>query len=229
MKKLSLAFVSVVSMLAVGACKKGAENATAGSGSAAGSATTTGSATTGSPAAATSSFDPKAIVAKVATFKDQMCACKDKGCAEKVNADYSAWGKEMTRKMLADGNPPKPDDATVKQVTDIAKDYAACMTTATGAAGAEIGSGSAAAPVEAAGPGGDPVVKEGLAKMSEYADKMCACTDKACTDKVGAELVAWGKEMESKHPATPKPSADEQKKMQDFAMKYGNCMMKITK
>jgi len=35
-------------------------------------------------------------------WKDKMCACKDKDCAEKVEKDFDAWNKEMKAKFKDD-------------------------------------------------------------------------------------------------------------------------------
>lgn len=35
-------------------------------------------------------------MAKMAAFKDQMCACKDTACAKRVSADMAAWSKSQS-------------------------------------------------------------------------------------------------------------------------------------
>ncbi|HEY4057593.1 MAG TPA: hypothetical protein VGM39_13335 [Kofleriaceae bacterium] len=227
MNKLSVVLLCVGAL----ACKKGADGAVAsGSGSAgSGSAASGGSGSAVGSAAATPN-DPKIVVAQVTEFKDKMCACKDPACATKVNDAYSKWGTDISQKMLSDPNPPKTDEATAKQMTEVAMAYGDCMTKAYGAGGAEagsadVGSGAVAPKV---GPGGDPLVAEAIKEMSLVADKMCACKDKACGDTVNDELTKWGEEtMKKTAGRVPTPSADEQKKISDAATKFGECMVKL--
>ena len=61
MKNLTIAFIATASLFAVGACKK------KGGG------------------------DAGEAVAKMTEFKDQMCACKDKACADKVKEEFMGW------------------------------------------------------------------------------------------------------------------------------------------
>jgi hypothetical protein len=65
------------------------------------------------------------LVATFRAFTDQMCACKDKACADKVQDDFTKWGTEMSKKMDRD---ERPDDETMKQLTDMMSRYADCMT-----------------------------------------------------------------------------------------------------
>ena len=64
---------------------------------------------------------------KIEGFSKSMCECKDKGCADKVNDEYTKWGTEMAKTA-------KPEDAksvdaeTTKKMTDAATKYTECYT-----------------------------------------------------------------------------------------------------
>jgi hypothetical protein len=65
--------------------------------------------------------------AKMKTFKDRMCACdSDKdpsGCADKVDADFQTWSMKVADKY----KDKKPDEAEMKDLAEIAKDYMDCQ------------------------------------------------------------------------------------------------------
>ena len=70
-----------------------------------------------------------------------------------------------------------------------------------------------------------------MAKMTEFQKQMCACTDKACADKVNEAYMKWGQDMakeagENKEP--PKMSEEDMKKNADVAKAYAECMMKAS-
>jgi hypothetical protein len=56
-------------------------------------------------------------------FADAMCACKDMECANGVNDKMTKWSEEQTKK---EGRAPKFDDATMKQMTDVATRLGEC-------------------------------------------------------------------------------------------------------
>lgn len=64
--------------------------------------------------------DADAAYAKLSAFKDQMCACTDKSCVEKVQDDMMKWGDEQAKKMgdkkpaMSDADQKKFGDATMK-------------------------------------------------------------------------------------------------------------------
>ncbi len=63
-------------------------------------------------------------------------------------------------------------------------------------------------------------VDEAVGKMKKFADDMCACKDKACAEKVTAEMVKYGEEMAKKHEGKAEPAVnDAQKKEMEEAMK----------
>jgi len=69
--------------------------------------------------------------------------------------------------------------------------------------------------------GGDSDV---VAKMSEFKDRVCACKDKACTDAVQADLVAWSQEQ-AKNPPKPVTVDDATtKKLGEITDGYTKCL-----
>ena len=58
-------------------------------------------------------------------FTKQMCACKDKACADAVNDKLQAWGNAMSNKPDLDN--AKPTDEQAQQASDIIQRYSACM------------------------------------------------------------------------------------------------------
>ena len=123
MKNLSIAFLAAASLFTVGACKK------KGGG------------------------DAGEAMAKMSEFKDQMCACKDKACADKVTEAYTKWGTDMASKAGANKD-MKPDPEMAKKMGEVTQAYTECATKAMMAgAGDMAGSGSAMAGSDMAGSG----------------------------------------------------------------------------
>jgi hypothetical protein len=60
-------------------------------------------------------------------FKDKMCACKDKDCAEKVEKDYREWTKSLMEKFDKDSKPSEDQD---KKGKELDKAYRDCKRTA---------------------------------------------------------------------------------------------------
>ena len=85
-----------------------------------------------------------------------MCECKDKACADKVQADMTKWSEEMAKK--GGDKDAKPDEATMKKMSEASSKYADCMTKAMSAGAAGDTAGSAAPAGDTAGsaaPAGD--------------------------------------------------------------------------
>jgi hypothetical protein len=177
MKNLTIAFLATASIFAVGACKK------KGGG------------------------DAGEAVAKMTEFKDEMCKCKDKACADKVQESMTKWSTEMAAKAGDKKEPAKADEATMKKMTEVGQQYGECMTKAM-SAGAETppaGSGSdTAAP---AGSGSDTAAapaggggSTGIPECDEYKaaiDKLASCeaipeaTRKTMKDAFDQASGAW--------------------------------------
>lgn len=59
------------------------------------------------------------IIAEFEVIKNDMCACRDKTCAEQINKDFEAWLKRHAR--------AKGSKAEQEQAKKIAEDYTRCM------------------------------------------------------------------------------------------------------
>jgi len=66
------------------------------------------------------------VTAKMEGFQKAMCECKDKVCADKVNADMTTWGTAMAKG--ATGKEEKPDPEMAKKSADVMTKYTECMT-----------------------------------------------------------------------------------------------------
>ncbi len=71
-------------------------------------------------------------------------------------------------------------------------------------------------------------VDDAVAKMKKFADDMCACKDKACAEKVTAEMVKYGEEMSKKQGGKAEPAMSEAqtKELAESSKKMGECMTK---
>jgi len=67
-----------------------------------------------------------ALVAKMDDFSKQMCRCKDKACADKVNEALTTWGTNLAKDPALKSSKPSPDLA--KKSADIMTRYTECMT-----------------------------------------------------------------------------------------------------
>ena len=62
------------------------------------------------------------IVANMSAFKDQMCMCKDKACADHVQDDMMKWASAMAKDTKAD----KINEDDTKRVTELATQFSDC-------------------------------------------------------------------------------------------------------
>lgn len=70
-------------------------------------------------------------------------------------------------------------------------------------------------------------VDEAIGKMKKFSDDMCACKDKACAEKVTAEMTKYGEEAAKKDAAkATTPTEAQAKEMVDSSKKMGECMAK---
>jgi hypothetical protein len=71
----------------------------------------------------------RATLARFEVFADDMCRCKDKPCADKVQESMTVWATEMAKEA---GNKAdeRPSEETMKKMTDLGQRYAECMTKA---------------------------------------------------------------------------------------------------
>lgn len=71
--------------------------------------------------------DVDEAIAKMSTFADEMCRCKDKACANAVTATMVAFGEEMQKKH--EGQPePAVSDTQKRTMEDSMKRLTECMT-----------------------------------------------------------------------------------------------------
>ncbi len=64
---------------------------------------------------------------------------------------------------------------------------------------------------------------EVLGRMNDLTAQMCACNDKACADKVQADMTAWSSEMAA---ASSKMGSESMRRMSLMGRAYGTCMTK---
>lgn len=69
---------------------------------------------------------------------------------------------------------------------------------------------------------------DAIAKQTEFRDKMCACKDRACTEKVTEELTRWGQEQaKASGDKAIKMSDDDMKKSAAVSGEMSACMTKV--
>lgn len=86
------------------------------------------------------------VVKEFEKIKDDMCECKDKECAEKVNKDFEEWLKKNEKAKGSKGQQEK--------AKKVAEEYTKCMMTAM-AGGAAAPGGDEAAPTPTPAPEGE--------------------------------------------------------------------------
>jgi hypothetical protein len=97
-------------------------------------------------------------IAKMAEFKDKMCACKDKACTEKVSEDMTKWSQEAAKAGGDKEAKVTEDDA--KKMAVVTEEMTKCMTKimteAAGAMGGTPPAGGAAGGTPPAGGAAEP-------------------------------------------------------------------------
>jgi hypothetical protein len=68
------------------------------------------------------------MMAKMTAFKDDMCKCADKACAEKVTADMTKWSADMAKE--AGDKPVVPSEEDMKKMQPVSEEMTKCMTKA---------------------------------------------------------------------------------------------------
>lgn len=92
----------------------------------------------------------KEAMTKMEGFKTAMCACKDKGCAEKVDKDMKSYSDSMKGKGEKDAKMSADDE---KKMMQMVADYSKCQQTAMGPEmGAPPAGGEGAPPAGGAAP-----------------------------------------------------------------------------
>jgi hypothetical protein len=75
--------------------------------------------------AASGAAQAEMVVGDMVKFKDRMCACKDKACADGVTSDMQKWGVEQAKNT---GEAPTPE--TTKKLGELADALTDCQTKA---------------------------------------------------------------------------------------------------
>jgi hypothetical protein len=146
-------------------------------------------------------------ISEMGGFRDQMCKCTDKECADKVHADYEKAGEKYK-----DAFGEQVSKEKMEAMEKVEKEYRDCRN---------------------AKKGGTGEVEEAIVTMVQMTDKMCACADKPCAEKVNDEYTKWGQEMMEKRTlkqkqgqATETATGDNAKKIADTMKRYSECMDK---
>jgi len=66
--------------------------------------------------------DSAFVLARLADYRDRMCACRDVPCAESVQADLSRWSAALGDKGA------DPTRAQATQLAELATAYGTCLT-----------------------------------------------------------------------------------------------------
>lgn len=144
-------------------------------------------------------------------FRDKMCACKDKSgdrairqsCADDVEKSVKDWEKSMKDKF---GKDDKPPDKLIERGDKAEKELRDCKK--------EIAKGADALKMQAT-----------MDQMVKFKDDMCKCADKACADKVMADMSKWGDEQ-AKNMGDFRPSDDDMKRMEELTKQLTDCSAK---
>ncbi|HSK03787.1 MAG TPA: hypothetical protein VK932_21185 [Kofleriaceae bacterium] len=160
-----------------------------------------------------------AIGAKLRAYKDQMCACKDAACAEKVQADAKAWGKTVEQEA-------KELSKEQRQALDeIDEEMKACRRKLRD--GDPVGDAGDAGDADGDA-GGDVAAREVLAKLEAYKAKMCACADLGCAARVQQDMASWYAVAASRL-AAMKASPEEERRAEELMKVYAECAEKLAK
>jgi len=185
-------------------------------------------------------------MAKMSEFADEMCKCKDKPCADKVQESMTKWATDMAAKAPKNQATEVPSEADKDKMRETSTKMAKCMTAAMGAG--DPGGGSAAVAGEPQGTDKPAEVKPaagaGFASDADYEAKGFAAFDKMMAifaaagtdcDKLAADMTTFiteNKEMmeaadayEAAHPDAKKAlDAKMQAKMKEGEGKMGAAM-----
>jgi hypothetical protein len=63
-------------------------------------------------------------LSKLEGFKNQICACKDKACAEKVSEEMTKWGEEFQK----NNKDKEPSKEQMEKAAKITEELGECMT-----------------------------------------------------------------------------------------------------
>jgi hypothetical protein len=63
--------------------------------------------------------------------------------------------------------------------------------------------------------------------MTAFTDRMCACADTACAQKVNEDMTAWASRMAEDTKQPVQISEDEQKRYTEIGVRMGECMQQV--
>lgn len=104
-----------------------------------------------------------ALVKELTAIKDQVCACKDAACAQKLKEEFKASPRR--KKIKKEVKALAPEDR--EKVDKVEDEIKACERKLD--------------------------VADAIGAMEQFKSKMCACTDRVCVDKVTQEMIVWSK------------------------------------
>ena len=76
----------------------------------------------GLAAGCTKPTSDEAVLARLASFTERMCACPDQACAQTVQAELTQWSASLRK---PDAAPAAPQ---LQRMTELGSAYAACLT-----------------------------------------------------------------------------------------------------
>jgi hypothetical protein len=126
-------------------------------------------------------------------MKEKTCACKDAACAKKLKEEFKESPRRKELKKQIKALPDEDRDK-IKAIDD---EMEACDR--------KLGGG------------------EMIAAMTQFKDKMCACQDKTCAEKVSQEMMVWAK---SHADDDSKPDSETMKEATEISEQMSKCMMK---
>jgi hypothetical protein len=72
-----------------------------------------------------------------------------------------------------------------------------------------------------------PTMAGVLTDLEKYRDKMCACKDSACGEKVNSEFMKWAQELEKLFGPDFKPEDKDQERLGKLVMEFSQCYSKL--
>jgi hypothetical protein len=74
------------------------------------------------------SFDE--VMGKMGEFRDKMCVCSDKTCADAVTDEMTKWSVDLSKRIDKHARDAKPNEDQIKQMTSVTEEFSRCMTSA---------------------------------------------------------------------------------------------------
>jgi hypothetical protein len=78
-------------------------------------------------------------------------------------------------------------------------------------------------PGDAAVDASRPDTAAALAKLSQFADDMCKCVDRECTERVTAAMTSWAQEMLAKNTEEVAMTEADTRRMAEITERIGTC------